>query len=103
MRKYIVEDDERKRIDKYICEVEVHLTRVAVQRMLANGKILVNEQKVKPSYTLVFNDKITIEEEVIEEVDMKPQDIALNVVYEDDDILVIDKEKGMVVHPREWK
>ena len=102
MRRYIAKED-KKSVDKYICEIEKNLTRVAVQRMLANEKILVNGETVKPSYILALNDVITIEQEIIEEVDMKPQDIELDVIYEDEDILVINKEKGMVVHPRKWE
>ena len=71
--------------------------------MISNGKILVNGQEVKPSYILNKNDIITAQEETPEEADMKPQEIPLDIIYEDNDILVINKEKGMVVHPREWQ
>ena len=89
---------ENKRIDKYICEKE-DLTRVAIQRMITNGNILVNNKKVKPSYVLNKADTITIEAEEVVEADMKAEDIPLEIIYEDEDILVINKEKGMVVHP----
>ena len=68
--------------------------------MIASGKILVNGEKTKASYVLSCNDVITIEEEVIEEADIKPQDIDLDIIYEDEHIIVANKEKGMVVHPR---
>ena len=103
MKKYVVEDEAGSRIDKYICNIEKELTRVAVQRMMATGKITVNNGIVKPSYKIAVGDEIDIEEEMPEETEMKPQDIPLDIVYEDDEILVINKEKGMVVHPREWE
>ena len=100
MKKHIVQETGSIRIDKYVSEIEESITRVAVQRMLETGKILVNGRQVKASYKLVANDEITIEKEIVEEVEMKPEDIPLDVIYEDSDILVINKEKGMVVHPR---
>ncbi|MCL2354926.1 MAG: hypothetical protein FWC68_03480 [Oscillospiraceae bacterium] len=71
--------------------------------MIKNEKILVNGNKTKSSYVLSNNDVIIIEEETPQEVDMKAQDIPLDIVYEDDDILIVNKEQGMVVHPRKWK
>jgi len=59
----------------------------------------VNDEKIKTSYKTKLNDNILIEEEQMEETDLKPQNIPLNIVYEDDDIIIINKEKGMVVHP----
>ena len=79
------------------------ITRAAVQRMLANGEILVNGEQVKASYTVNIGDIITVEEEEVVDTELKPQDIPLDIIYEDDDILVINKEKGMVVHPRKWE
>lgn len=103
MKEYIVEGNEDKRIDKYICKVDESLTRVAVQRMINNGDITVNGCKTKPSYILTNGDNIKVEEERKIESSMKPEDIPLDVIYEDEDILIINKEKGMVVHPRKWK
>ena len=100
MKTYIVKDDEQKvRIDGYISKKDSDLSRVAVQRLIEEEKILVNGKKVKPSYKVVKNDEITIEEEKPKEVSIKAENIPLEVIYEDDDIIAINKPKGMVVHP----
>jgi 23S rRNA pseudouridine1911/1915/1917 synthase len=99
MREYKVTEEAGNRIDKEISAFDKTLTRVATQRMIENGNILVNGNKVKPSYKLNKGDKITVEEEDPIMTHIKPQEIPLDVVYEDNDILVINKEKGMVVHP----
>lgn len=97
MKKY--EASEKERIDKIIAKLEEDMSRATVQRMIENGEILVNGKKVKTSYKTNIGDIITIEEKKIEEIAMKPQDIPIDIVYEDDDLLVVNKAKGMVVHP----
>lgn len=86
------------RIDKYIAEKQ-DISRVTVQRLLEEGNILVNGEKVKPSYTVQQGDEINIHIPEVKETELKPQDIPLNIVYEDKDIIVVNKAKGMVVHP----
>ncbi|MCL2342149.1 MAG: S4 domain-containing protein [Firmicutes bacterium] len=103
MRRFNVTEQSNKRIDKYVCEVSPYLTRSAVQRMIREENILVNGHAVKASYVVCEGDIITAEEEIPLDVDIKPQEIPLDIIYEDDDILIINKEKGMVVHPRKWK
>ena len=97
MKKYNIE--EIGRLDKIVSNLETNLSREAVQRMIKNGKILVNGKQEKPSYKTSIGETITIEEEKAEEIDLKPQEMPLDVIYEDDDMLVINKEKGIVVHP----
>lgn len=87
------------RIDKAISEKNKELSRVAIQRMIDNENIKVNGRKVKASYKLNKDDKVTIEKEEIKEVEIKAEDIPLDIIYEDNDIIVINKAKGMVVHP----
>ena len=87
------------RIDKAISEKDKELSRVAIQRMIDNENIKVNGKKVKASYKLNKEDKVTIEKEEIKEVEIKAEDIPLDIIYEDKDIIVINKAKGMVVHP----
>ncbi len=100
MQEYkIKEDEENIRIDKVIGNIEKDLSRTAIQRMIEEGSILVNKKQVKVSYKVAEGDSITIYEKKPEEIDLKPQNIPLNIIYEDDDILIINKEKGMVVHP----
>ena len=96
----IDEVDINKRIDSFISEKEKDVSRVRIKSLIEDGNILVNNSKVKPSYKIKENDIIEIEiPEIVEESHMKAQDIDLDVIYEDDDIIVINKAKGMVVHP----
>lgn len=100
MKKYIVNDSEvNKRIDSYIANKDQEISRVAVQRLIEQGKILVNEKKVKVSYKVQLGDTITQEAEEVKEIELKAQEIPLEILYEDNDIIVVNKPKGMVVHP----
>lgn len=103
MREYVVKEEAGNRIDKAVSNLDNSLTRATVQRMIDNGNILVNGSHVKSSYKLNNGDKITVEEEKIADSNINPEDIPLDIVYEDSNILVVNKEKGMVVHPRKWK
>ena len=89
----------KNRIDKYICEKETDLSRAMVQKLIEEENILVNGHPIKASYVVQDGDKITIEIPEVKETDLKAQDIPLDIIYEDDDIIVVNKAKGMVVHP----
>lgn len=89
--------DKGKRIDKYLNE-NTDYTRSKIQKMIENGNILVNGNTIKDSYKLKENDSIEIEE-LVEETDIIPEDIPLDIYYEDDDLIVVNKKSGMVVHP----
>lgn len=100
MKKYIVNDsDINKRIDSYIAGKDQEISRVAVKRLIEQGKILVNGKQVKVSYKVQLGDTITQEAEDIKEIELKAQKIPLEILYEDNDIIVVNKPKGMVVHP----
>lgn len=100
MNKLIIvdEDTTKKRIDAYLSEKEEY-SRMAIQRLINDGKIIVNGKKIKASYKVQNGDKIKIEEEKPKEIELKAQNIPLEVLYEDNDIIVVNKPKGMVVHP----
>ena len=87
------------RLDKYISEQNNDLSRAMIQKLIENGNVTVNEKVVKASYKVNLGDNIKIVLEEPKETELKPEKIPLNVVYEDNDIIVINKEKGMVVHP----
>lgn len=87
-----------KRIDKYLTE-QLDYSRTIIQKMLEENKITVNNTKVKPSYKLEENDTIQILEEYKEENTLTGENIPLDIVYEDKDLLIINKPSGMVVHP----
>ena len=97
MKEYNVTNVDR--LDKYVSNLESNLSREAIQRMIKTGKILVNGKREKPSYKVSVGDNISIEKEEVKEIDLKPQEMPLDIIYEDDDILIIKKEKGVVVHP----
>lgn len=100
LKKVIVEEDKIGiRIDTYLAQKFEELSRVAVQRLIDEAKILINGKKVKPSYKVQNGDIITIEEERPKEIELKAQNIPIEIVYEDNDIIVVNKPKGMVVHP----
>lgn len=87
------------RLDKAISMKDESLSRVAVQRMIDEENILVNGKPTKTSYKLKLNDVVTIIKEEPKEVEIKAENIPLDVIYEDKDILVVNKQKGLVVHP----
>ena len=100
MQKFIVKQEEAgKRIDAYLSSKNEDISRVAIQRLIEEEKILVNGKKTKASYKVQENDKITQEEEKPQEINLKAQDIPIEIIYEDDDIIVVNKPKGLVVHP----
>ena len=100
MKKFIVSvEDEGKRIDAYLASRNEELSRVAIQRLIDEEKILVNNKVTKASYKVQEGDLITLEEEQPREVSLKAQEIPIEIIYEDKDIIVVNKPKGMVVHP----
>lgn len=99
MKTYIIEEYVDKRLDKLIGDFEKDLSRAMIQKMILEGKILINNKDSKASYKVNKGDTITIEEFIPQEISLKPQNIPLNIIYEDNDIIIINKEKGMVVHP----
>ena len=96
---YIVNNDNNERIDQYLSKIEdLKLSRSKIQKLIETNNILVNGNIIKNNYRLSLNDKISINI-VEEETDIKPQDIPLDIIYEDDDVMVINKPSGLVVHP----
>ncbi len=90
-------NDVGMRIDKYLNE-NTDYSRSKIKKMIEEGYILVNDKEVKVSYLLRENDHIEIKE-YIENNDIIPENIPLDIYYEDDDLIVVNKESGMVVHP----
>ena len=93
----MVAEKECRRLDIFLME-ELDLSRSKVEQLIKDGHVLVNDKKVKPSYSVKIGDKIDYEI-VYEDMDIEPEDIPLNFVYEDDDVIVVNKPNGMVVHP----
>ncbi len=100
MKEYIVSQEEKgKRLDTYIPSVDTDITRTSAQRLIEDGNILVNGKNAKVSYKIQENDKISVEIPEPKQIELKAQDIPIEIVYEDSDIIVVNKPKGMVVHP----
>ena len=99
-KEYLIDESlDGMRIDKCIVTLDNNISRVTAQRLIDEQKCLVNGKKVKASYKVNLGDKVYIEKEEPKEVDIKPQDIPIDILYEDEDIIVVNKPKGMVVHP----
>ena len=86
------------RVDKYIAD-NTDYSRNLILNLIKNGDILVNDSKIKPSYKVKQGDKITINNVKTDTEDITPWDYPLDIVFEDDDIIIVNKPSGMVVHP----
>ncbi|MBO5095313.1 MAG: RluA family pseudouridine synthase [Bacilli bacterium] len=93
---YLVEQ-ENDRIDTYLCKV-LDVSRSKVNKML-DECVLVNGKKVKNSYKVKMGDKIEVSEYKEEELSFEPEKMDLDIVYEDEDVIVVNKQNGLVVHP----
>ena len=92
-------DDKNTRIDKYLSDELADVSRSRIQKLLDEGMITVNNNKVKSNYKVAADDIINVHIPELVVPEIVPEDIPLDIVYEDDDIIVINKPKGMVVHP----
>lgn len=86
------------RIDKYLTKY-LEYSRTIISKMIDDKFILVNDESVKSNYVVRIGDIIEVKDGFIEEVDIEPENIPLNIIYEDNDIIILNKESGMVVHP----
>ena len=99
---YIVNDEDvfvGERIDKFLSEQNEEFTRSYIQKLIEEENVLVNGNIVKASYKIKAGDNITVNADDVDELEIVAENIPLDIVYEDKDIIVINKEKGMVVHP----
>lgn len=98
-KRIVAEKQRGKRIDHYLIIAGLGLSRSLTQKLIEQGKVLVNNRPVKPSYRVKTNDEIFVRFEIEPAPEIKAEDIPLNIIYEDDDIIVVNKDKGIVVHP----
>lgn len=98
--KFIVEDNyEGERIDKYLSELLENQTRSYIQKLIKDSAVIVNDKVVKANYKISTGDSVEITIPDATVLDIVSQDIPLDIIFEDDDILIVNKPKGMVVHP----
>ena len=88
-----------ERIDKYLSEQLEDMTRSHIQKLIKENMVRVNGMAVKSNFKLSASDQIEVEIPELKEPDILPENIPLDILYEDQDILVVNKPKGMVVHP----
>ena len=93
-----VETENEKRIDSYLAE-ELNVSRSKIQKLVKQGLILVNEKVVSNNYVVKLGDSIVVNDDLNYDISVEAEDIPIDVVYEDDYLLVINKASGMVVHP----
>ena len=87
------------RLDAFLAAQLLETSRATIHRAIESGDITVNDRTVKPSYKVRTNDEIIVEIPAAIPLEAQPEDIPLNIVYEDDEVIVINKPAGMVVHP----
>ena len=87
------------RLDAYIAKLKNDISRTMIQKLIEEGNILVNGKSKKISYKVQLGDEIELNIPKAKEIELKAENIPVEVVYEDDDIIVVNKPKGMVVHP----
>ena len=98
-KRSVAEKQRGKRIDQYLIISGIGISRNLVQKLIEQGKVLVNNHSVKPSYRVKINDEIEVRFEMESAPEIKSENIPLDIIYEDDDLIVVNKQKGIIVHP----
>lgn len=94
-----LDENEQIRADKWICEQNNDITRSMLQKLIKDGQVTVNGKAIVKSYSVKNGDVIKVIVPEPTELDVKPENLPIEIVYQDDDLLVVNKPKGMVVHP----
>ena len=95
----VTEEQKNERIDKFVAGVNSEWSRSQVQHWIKDGVVTVNGKDIKGNYKVKTNDEITVTIPEPESLDILPEDMNLEIYYEDSDVLVVNKPRGMVVHP----
>ncbi len=96
---FLVSEDEGVRIDTYLSDMIDGISRSFAQNLVQDGKVTVNDKTVKKNYKVNIGDRILVLVPEPESLEVTPEDIPLDILYEDDDVIVVNKPQGMVVHP----
>lgn len=95
----VTQDFEGERIDKYLSRLVTDSSRSAIQKLIESGSVKVNGSQVSKNYKVSADDEILMLQGELKALDAEPENIPLDIVYEDSDLLVVNKPRGMVVHP----
>jgi 23S rRNA pseudouridine1911/1915/1917 synthase len=95
----VLEDMEGERLDMFVTENLEHISRALVQNLIKAGKVLVNGRPLKASYHLKLGEEVEVELPEPTKVAIEAQNIPLNIIYQDEDLVIVEKPKGLVVHP----
>ena len=97
---FIIEEEQSgERIDKFLSEALPDLSRSYIQKLIKEEQVTVNQKNIKANYKLNSGDYLELTEPELKEPDIVAEDIPLDILYEDSDLLIVNKPKGMVVHP----
>lgn len=96
---FVFEDEENMRVDKFLSEEMSDLSRSYIQKLIKEGNVFVNGKVVKTNYKLSREEQITLWLPPLKEMEIKPEKMDLDILYEDEDIILVNKPKDMVVHP----
>lgn len=102
MKELIIEvnaENEGERIDKFLSALVADASRTSIQKSIENGYVIVNGKNVNKKYKVTAGDEVKIFEQELKVLDAKPENIPLDIVFEDEHLLVVNKPRGMVVHP----
>ena len=100
MNKFIIINDNiGERVDKFLAASLPELSRSHIAKLIEEEHVLVNSKPCKASLKLKENDEVIVEDVEVKPLEISKEDIPLDIIYEDDDILIINKPQGMVVHP----
>lgn len=102
MKELIIEvngENEGERIDKFLSVVVADCSRTSIQKSIENGSVLVNGAQTNKKYKVQIGDEIKLLETELKPIDAEPENIPLDIVFEDEYLLVVNKPRGMVVHP----
>ncbi|GHP12802.1 pseudouridine synthase [Lentilactobacillus fungorum] len=97
--KTIILNEHTGRLDKVISEIDSTISRSHAKKLIEDGQITVNGDVKKPKYQTVVGDQVVIKDVIPQSIDLAPEAIPLDIVYEDNDVIVVNKPQGMVVHP----
>ncbi|SER63203.1 RluA family pseudouridine synthase [Salipaludibacillus aurantiacus] len=95
----LIAEEKGVRLDKWLSQQSADWSRSLVQQWIEEGHVKVNGEETKSNYKIRLNDEVVIEEPEVQELEVKAENLNLDIIYEDKDVLVVNKPRGMVVHP----